>query len=1149
MLTPDTLAALQPWIDHWRTRLATAGLAESADYWGLIRELHDPNLTWPAFLGYRTRLTTDYYLDSATVSRLSRLYEAEREPFTAILEQLSSDDSDPRATSGAEDALQVLAKAADLAVDGREKIERTLAAYLTLRAPERHCFYLGAARSGVINATGVEVGDGYAGWRALALDLAEHLRAQAEIVRVYRAALTPADYPDEAMLHAAYDLLFCGSRLSGLGALDPLRHIPSPGAIGKVSMSASAVPDGVYREARRRRVVLVHGEPRGKGRSAETQADPFCSFRKNDWFYLCRGNERIELLGRFLTDEAVPSGLRPNGDASWFERPYMRIGYPAKFEPYRGESRWWTPNDDSTCRLVPREAWLEADALLLEPYFKINALAAVEAYQARTQPKAPSAWTGFYERIADALQWSEDDRPGLAAGVVEAFRGRGGDNVLVDQFADGTSGPLRDIDPFTAIAIFNRQQRDAQRTELATALAALLSVDEAAPTAFAGVPTANNQSTWFFAYAKTRSPDAIDRLWDVFRAAMSYAADVDDAEAAAAFAKTFDAAQEVRQVGWKLTIGLFWVRPYAFVSLDRRSREYITDTFGFPVDGSGAGGRITGAAYVRLLSDLREAFGRAQAPVNSFPELVLAATTSESALQDHPETLQTKMNPTHPLNQILYGPPGTGKTYATRKLAVEICDGSAPQSRGAVRTRYEELVTAGRIVFTTFHQSMSYEDFVEGIKPEVVVGGQVSYGVKDGVFKRMANGARETVVQVGLHGDTELPTYNSEGETQNLTVEEAVNLAYFNLSSEEKYDLGFSALIARTKQSAPIPTELSAAGKASVWITVARSGHSFEVRKARNANDKTYMKFDRVREAFHGNQNGNTGTQFENVAIAVIKRLSREAFDKSFNPKRLSLSVADNSQSRSSATATGARGAGGSPAAAPTPHVLIIDEINRGNVAAIFGELITLLEEDKRLGADEELTVTLPYSKERFGVPGNLFLIGTMNTADRSVEALDAALRRRFEFEEMRADANVIRDVAELSEGWDTIEVAGAGVSLPDLLNTINHRVELLRDRHHHIGHSFFLGLRDAQDLRTALERKVIPLLQEYFFGEDDKLELILGSGFCRKASNSNTSPFAPGVTSDYADLPDHVRYDVGVPQDDMAFLKALRALDPDIVR
>jgi len=171
-------------------------------------------------------------------------------------------------------------------------------------------------------------------------------------------------------------------------------------------------------------------------------------------------------------------------------------------------------------------------------------------------------------------------------------------------------------------------------------------------------------------------------------------------------------------------------------------------------------------------------------------------------------------------------------------------------------------------------------------------------------------------------------------------------------------------------------------------------------------------------------------------------------------------------------------------------YAIFIDEINRGNVSSIFGELITLIEPDKRLGMENAMTATLPYSRESFGVPSNVDIYGTMNTADRSVEALDTALRRRFAFQEMLPKPDLLNDIDK--------------ISLKELLLRINGRIEALIDRDHTIGHSYLINVRNMEDLKLAFKDKIIPLLQEYFYGDYGKIGLVLGSGFVKIQTQDN---------------------------------------------
>jgi 5-methylcytosine-specific restriction protein B len=196
-----------------------------------------------------------------------------------------------------------------------------------------------------------------------------------------------------------------------------------------------------------------------------------------------------------------------------------------------------------------------------------------------------------------------------------------------------------------------------------------------------------------------------------------------------------------------------------------------------------------------------------------------------------------------------------------------------------------------------------------------------------------------------------------------------------------------------------------------------------------------------------------------------------------------------------------------------TDFVLVIDEINRGNVPAILGEVITLLEPDKRLGAEEELTVVLPGSRHRFGIPANLHVVGTMNTSDRSVEALDIALRRRFEFVEMPPNSSVL----------DKLGCEVEGLKMSSLLEAINSRLEVLRDREHLIGHAPFVNVRTLEALRNAFRHGIIPLLQEYFYSDWGKIGAVLGKGFVTERSRKAT--LKPGFDAD--DITDDAVWDL----------------------
>ena len=391
------------------------------------------------------------------------------------------------------------------------------------------------------------------------------------------------------------------------------------------------------------------------------------------------------------------------------------------------------------------------------------------------------------------------------------------------------------------------------------------------------------------------------------------------------------------------------------------------------------------------------------------------------------------------LNRILYGPPGTGKTFNTINEALKIVDPSFElegKTRKELKSRFDELINEGQIVFTTFHQSMSYEDFIEGIKPEISHGSDtendnVKYEIKPGIFKKICESAK-TPNQFGF-------------ET-----------AYKNLQKElrELKDKDSEPLTLKTAKGKDFSIALNSQGNLTLFTSQGRNQQGSITKE----NIQKYIN--------HGEG------WWESYVKGILNYLKtkHQYSEKDDAPQK--------------------------------NYVLIIDEINRGNVSQIFGELITLIEDDKRLGMLEALEVTLPYSKERFGVPKNLYIIGTMNTADRSVEALDAALRRRFSFIEKAPEAEII-----IREGFNGGEIAG--VQLSEVLKTINKRLEKLLDKDHQIGHCFFLGIDNEEKLAKTFNNKIVPLLREYFFGDYGKIGLVLGSGFIQKTKDADKEPWA----------------------------------------
>ncbi len=397
-----------------------------------------------------------------------------------------------------------------------------------------------------------------------------------------------------------------------------------------------------------------------------------------------------------------------------------------------------------------------------------------------------------------------------------------------------------------------------------------------------------------------------------------------------------------------------------------------------------------------------------------------------------------------PLNTILYGPPGTGKTYNTINKALEIIlrkeekeeleveikneDGTEKvekirigkvkeilnksknekidkDERQILKAVFDYYKNKGQIEFITFHQSYSYEEFVEGIKPIAVddnEGTNVKYDIIPGIFKKICERAQKS------------SNFNEVWEN----------------FIEDIIDNGL---------------ELKTEKRNKKYKLKVNSNNNLNLFTGKELIQQGTLTKERVYSFLIGESKDKYWASYYNPLVNYIK----EKYD---------IKIEDNSGKN---------------------YVLIIDEINRGNISKIFGELITLIEEDKRIGGKEELKITLPYSGDEFGVPKNLYIIGTMNTADRSIALIDTALRRRFHFEEIMPDPKLLKDNVE-------------GINLQEMLKAINERIEFIYDRDHTIGHSYFLEVETFGDLKEVFENKIIPLLQEYFYDDWEKIRFVL---------------------------------------------------------
>ena len=408
-------------------------------------------------------------------------------------------------------------------------------------------------------------------------------------------------------------------------------------------------------------------------------------------------------------------------------------------------------------------------------------------------------------------------------------------------------------------------------------------------------------------------------------------------------------------------------------------------------------------------------------------------------------------------NIIIQGAPGTGKTYNTAAIALSVLgvDDVDLNDHKAVMERYEQMRfdknsnPNGQIAFCTFHQSMDYEDFIEGIKIQRPENGQVSYEVEDGIFKCISDKAKENLELSNKNSDeikTELRTREVFdrfcGDLQSK-LNESDYVELYHKSKMKIIKVNYKTDV--TPVSIWIAKDKNSDYQALTWEVVSRDYNDFKSKKIQSYQD-IRPRYE-SKSTFHGN------------AIYYF-----ELYKKMYEFEK-SLELPENESETTLEKKN---------------YVLIIDEINRGNVSKIFGELITLLESDKREGGEHPIRVTLPYSKATFSVPSNLYIVGTMNTTDRSTGTLDYALRRRFAFVTLKSNVSII---ANYYDEMDNEELKDIAVSLfNDIRNFIVNPKHLCGDLGIDdlmVGHSYFMA-KTKDELTNRIEFEVLPLINEY---------------------------------------------------------------------
>ena len=530
-----------------------------------------------------------------------------------------------------------------------------------------------------------------------------------------------------------------------------------------------------------------------------------------------------------------------------------------------------------------------------------------------------------------------------------------------------------------------------------------------------------------------------------------------------------------------ITMGLFWIRPEKFLAFDRTNRQYLKEQYGIKLPNKAP----EYSEYMKILDSISKKMASGEIKENTFYELSANANNLGYDNSDYDSYLEWGSFYTElwkkRKNIILQGAPGTGKTYRIPELVVRLCEpefDANNATRKELMSVYNRLKEEKRVMFTTFHQSMDYEDWLEGLRP-VLENDQVTYKIESGIFKRLCTEAErplsakkdvnisdEAIVwKVSLSGTGDNPVRRDcmkngyirigwDGYGENITEEtdwsihngEGKTILNAFINTMKVGDVVMSCYSSRTIDAIGI-------------VTGEYEWHD---------NFEHYKRVRRVKWLVKDiNEDIVKLNDDKTMTLGTVYRLNAITLDKVkslLDKYEASKTLIDNNK----------------------PYVIVIDEFNRGNVSKIFGELITLLEPDKRKGMRNAESVLLPYSKKEFYIPSNVFLVATMNTADRSLDTIDYAIRRRFAFitvkpqeiDDDNFNSELFREVSSLFiSNYD--EYAESGFDDTIKLLPAETLSEEYRPEDVWIGHSYFI-MDGEYALQDRLLFEIIPLLEEY---------------------------------------------------------------------
>lgn len=677
-------------------------------------------------------------------------------------------------------------------------------------------------------------------------------------------------------------------------------------------------------------------------------------------------------------------------------------------------------------------------------------------------------WIPYYKEFAQRLTQFQKDRKRLLNLIYDNR-----DELLAKYLHDqgGEGDLLEDIDPFTVFGLFNRGIKHENRINSAKLFKNILDIKVDIPKDFEGIPVLNNQKSHFFGFRSHRGKNDIQNLWNLFIKV------VNDEN----FEEEYNTVIKQFIIKVNITMGLFWIRPEKFLAFDRTNRQYLKEQYGIKLPNKAP----EYSEYMKILDSINKKMASGEIKENTFYELSANANNLGYDNSDYDSYLEWGSFYTElwkkRKNVILQGAPGTGKTYRIPELVVRLCEpefDANNATRKELMSVYNRLKEEKRVMFTTFHQSMDYEDWLEGLRP-VLENDQVTYKIEPGIFKRLCTEAErplsakkdvnisdEAIVwKVSLSGTGDNPVRRDcmkngyirigwDGYGENITEEtdwsihngEGKTILNAFINTMKVGDVVMSCYSSRTIDAIGI-------------VTGEYEWHD---------NFEHYKRVRRVKWLVKDiNEDIVKLNDDKTMTLGTVYRLNAITLDKVkslLDKYEASKTLIDNNK----------------------PYVIVIDEFNRGNVSKIFGELITLLEPDKRKGMRNAESVLLPYSKKEFYIPSNVFLVATMNTADRSLDTIDYAIRRRFAFitvkpqeiDDDNFNSELFREVSSLFiSNYD--EYAESGFDDTIKLLPAETLSEEYRPEDVWIGHSYFI-MDGEYALQDRLLFEIIPLLEEY---------------------------------------------------------------------